>query len=149
MLTDNTFSQLTDPFDSSDQRLPTPLNGSLLLATLTHVAVMTACLIFLAQSDKVTQSLAAVGIAAFLASMASHVAFPSRSSLWYWISPLLVGVAGYVIAYVLPTGLAIGFPANALGALARPTPLAYAAAGPVGSIFGFWVAYRWNTDGAV
>jgi hypothetical protein len=111
-----------------------------------HEAVTTACMIFLTQSEAVQQSLAAVGISAFLASMAAHVAFPVRSSFWYWISPLLVGVAGYVIAYCNPSGLAIGFADNALGALARPSPLAYAAAGPVGAIFGFWVAYRWNTE---
>ncbi|MGP8255318.1 MAG: hypothetical protein ACLQMU_06510 [Methanoregula sp.] len=69
-----------------------------------------------------------------------------RRSFWYWISPLIVGVGGYAWAYFNPDGLAIGFPNGTLGALARPTPLAYAAAGPAGAIFGFWVAYRWHVE---
>jgi hypothetical protein len=113
-------------------------------ATLTHAVVMLACLVFLAQSDATPQSLAAVGISAWLASMAAHIAFPVRSSFWYWLGPLLAGVVGYAIAYTNPDGLPIGFPSGALGALARPTPLDFATAGPAGAIFGFWIAYRWN-----
>jgi len=118
--------------------------GTKIGATLTHAVVMMACLVFLAQSEATAQTIAAVGISAWLASMAAHIAFPVRSSFWYWLSPLLVGVIGYAIAYTNSPGLAIGFPSGALGALARPTPLAFATAGPAGAIFGFWIAYRWN-----
>jgi hypothetical protein len=115
-------------------------------ATATHVVVMAACMVFLAQSDDTAQALAAVGISALLASMAAHIAFPVRCSAWYWASPALVGMLGYFIAYMNPDGLAIGYPQGLLGALARPTPLAYACAGPAGAIFGFWTAYRWHHE---
>jgi hypothetical protein len=117
-------------------------------ATVAHMAVMTACMIFFSQSDATGQGLAAVGLSALLASMAAHMICPARSSFWYWLSPLLVGVIGYAIAYANPDGLAIGFPDGPLGSLARPTPLAYAAAGPAGAIFGFWTACRWSHEQA-
>jgi len=115
-----------------------------LSATGIHAAVMLACMIFLAQTETVTQTLAAVGISAMLASMAAHVAFPVRSTVWYWAGALLVGLIGYAMAYMNPTGMAIGFPDGPLGALARATPLAYATAGPAGAIFGYWVAASWQ-----
>jgi hypothetical protein len=118
--------------------------GMKLAATATHAVVMMACMVFLCQSDATAQALAAVGISAWLASMAAHIAFPVRSSFWYWLSPVIVGAVGYIIAYKSPEGLAIGFPGGWLGALARPTPLAFAAAGPPGAILGYWIASRWN-----
>jgi hypothetical protein len=130
---------------SARQHYPPESWASKLLATGTHVVVMAACMVFLAQSDATAQGVAAVGISAILASMAAHIAFPVRCSFWYWLSPVLVGAAGYAVAYCNPLGLAIGYPDGPLAGLARATPVAYAAAGPVGAIFGFWVAYRWNT----
>jgi hypothetical protein len=119
-----------------------------LAATATHAVVMAACMVFLAQSTATGQDVAAVGISAMLASMAAHAVFPVRSSGWFMLGPVLVGAAGYLIAMMNPAGLAIGFPEGPLGALARPTPLAYASAGPVGAIFGFWTAYRWHIGDA-
>jgi hypothetical protein len=115
-------------------------------ATATHAVVMAACMIFLAQSDDTAQALVAVAVSALLASMAAHIAFPVRCSAWYWASPVIVGVLGYFIAFINPAGLRIGYPEGLLGALARPTPLAYACGGPAGAIFGFWTAYRWHHE---
>jgi len=115
-----------------------------LAATSVHAVVMIGCMVFLAQSEASAQGLAAVGISAWLAAMAAHFAFPVRGSFWYWISPMIVGALGYGLACSDPVGVAIGFPSGTLGELARPTPLAYAAAGPVGAIWGYWIAYRWN-----
>jgi hypothetical protein len=125
----------------SDEPLKTKLS-----ATATHFVVMAGCMFFLAQSDNTVQALVAVAVSAMLASMAAHIAFPVRSSVWYWASPVLVGVVGYAIAFINPAGLSIGFPQGLLGQLARPTPLAYACGGPAGAIFGFWTAYRWHHE---
>jgi len=119
-------------------------NASPFMAVATHAIVMSACMIYLAQTEQPAQALGAVGISALLASMAAHIAFPRSSSFCYWISPLFVGLLGYGFCYFSPPpGLAIGFPDGLFGALARPMPLAYATAGPAGAIFGYWKASRW------
>jgi hypothetical protein len=107
---------------------------------------MTACMMFLSKSDATSQALAAVGISALLASLAAHIAFPIGCSAWYWPGPLIVGLIGYGITYFNPDGLATGYPTGTFGPLALPTPLAYAAAGPAGAIFGYWVAHRWHHE---
>jgi len=119
-----------------------------LMATGTHALVMAACMVFLAASDDTQQTLAAALISALLASMAAHVAFPVRSPIWFWISPMFVGVVGYWIAYFNPTGLPIGFPQGPLGGLARAAPLDYAGIGAAGAIMGFWIAHRWHIEQA-
>jgi hypothetical protein len=134
----------------------TPTSGSAapspaavgLAATGTHVVVMAACMVFLCQSTATAQGVAAVGISALLASMAAHTAFPVRSSGWFLLGPAIVGVIGYLVAFMYSQGLAIGFPEGPMAALARPTPLAYASAGPAGAIFGYWTAYRWHVGEA-
>jgi hypothetical protein len=137
--------RLTASKAATPQHPHEPMAASL-MATAMHIAVMAAGVMLFCQSEAATQGLAAVGISSLLASMAAHIAFPVRRSIWYWIGPLVVGVAGYVWAYFNPDGMQIGFPSGILGALARPSPLAYATAGPAGAIFGFWVAYRWNVE---
>jgi len=123
--------------------------SSKLGAIATSVAVMTACMIFISRSDATSQSLAAVGISALAGAMAGHIAFPVKCSVWYWIAPGIVGVAGYAIAFADPSGLATGFTQGALGALSHPSPMAYASAGPAGAIFGYWMASRWHHEQAV
>ena len=91
------------------------------MATGTHAAVMAACMMFLAQSDAKKQAIAAVGISALLGSLAAGVTFPVKSSVWYFLGPAVVGAVGYLLAYANPAGLAIGFPAGPMGALA-PCP---------------------------
>jgi hypothetical protein len=134
--------QWTSP---ASEHAPEPI-GVKLGAAAAHAVVMSGCMVFMAQSTATDQGLAAVGISSMLAAMAAHTAFPVRSSFWYWIGALLVGVAGYGMGYFNPTGLATGYPDGMLGALARATPVAYACAGPGGAIMGFWIAYRWNTE---
>jgi hypothetical protein len=107
---------------------------------------MTACMLFLSKTDSTSQALAAVGISALVGSLAAHIAFPIASSVWYLSGPLIVGLVGYGVAYLIPDGIATGFPSGTFGALALPTPLAYAAAGPAGAIFGYWVAHRWHHE---
>jgi hypothetical protein len=119
--------------------------GTKILTTLAHAIVTMTCTILLvAQSSATAQAVAAVGISAIVASMAAHLIVPAGSSFWYWISPLAVGLLGYGMSYFDPTGTAIGFPDGALGALARPTPLAYVSAATAGAIFGYWIACGWN-----
>jgi hypothetical protein len=129
------------------QHPPEPFSTKL-GATLTQALVMIGCMILFAQSTATDQGLAAVGISSLLGAMAAHSVFPVRSSFWYFIGPLLVGVAGYGLAYYYPTGLSTGFPDGLLGALARATPVAYACGGPGGAIMGFWMAYRWVAEDA-
>jgi hypothetical protein len=119
-----------------------------LMATGTHALVMAACMVFLAASDAEQQTLAAALISSLLASMAAHVAFPVRSPFWFWISPLIVGVVGYTIAFFNPIGLPIGFPDGPLAGLARVAPLDYAGAGAAGAIMGFWIGHRWHIEQA-
>lgn len=119
--------------------------GTKVLTTLTHAIFTMTCAVFLiAQSAATAQAVAAVCISTLVASMAAHLIVPASSSFWYWISPLCVGLLGYMMAYFDPTGTAIGYPDGTLGALARATPLAYVSAGTAGAIFGYWIACGWN-----
>lgn len=114
------------------------------MATLAAVIITAACVMILAESGAKNQTLASVGFSAFIGTVSAYMMFPARPSFWYWIAPLIVGAAGYVIAYANPAGLAIGFPQGTFGALARPLPLDYASAGTAGAILGYWMARRWQ-----
>ncbi|HTW95095.1 MAG TPA: hypothetical protein VMD30_09895 [Tepidisphaeraceae bacterium] len=130
-------------------RLVVPLSvhdsiGNGVSVMLVQAVVMAACITFLAMSDLPGQAIMAVAVGALAGSMVAHLTFPVENDIWYWLGPLLVGLVGYLMAWQNPAGLQIGFPQGALGALARPTPLAYASAGPAGAILGLWTARPWQ-----
>jgi hypothetical protein len=104
-------------------------------------------ILLLAQSDAKQQVLAAVFIASFAGSAISHTTFSTGPRSWYWLPPLVVGMAGYLIAYVTPpAGVATADLRGLTAALARPLPLDYASMGPAGAILGHWMSRRWQKE---
>jgi hypothetical protein len=119
-----------------------PSQGALALAT--QVMLMLFLMTILCQTDQKKQVLAAVGISAFLATLGAHSIFPTRPSAWFWCGPLLIGVAGYILAYFGDGPWTIGEIYGYDPALARPLPLDYASAGPVGALLGYWMSRHWQ-----
>ena len=117
-----------------------------LMALGMQIVIMIVLMLLLAQTDKKAQVIWSVAFSAYLAALGAHSLFPSRPSSWYWITPLIVGVLGYLLAWtggnVLPGG-AVGGP---LPALARPLPLDYASAGVAGAIYGYWTSRHWQHE---
>jgi hypothetical protein len=117
------------------------------LSLATQVIVMCIMMILLCQSDQKGQVLAAVGLSSYLATLAAHNSFPTLEAFWYWSGPLIVGVIGYILARQTPaSSWTLGqvgsmFPGTA--ALARPLPLDYAAAGPIGALIAYWTSMKW------
>lgn len=116
------------------------------LATFTHAAAMCLLMLLLARSDDKAQAIAAVGVSAFLASLMAHSLFNVTPSAWLCISPLLVGVIGYLLAY----GQGGTLEAWRIGQIAQPmarvSPLDYASAGPVGALLGYWLSRKWHAN---
>ena len=115
-------------------------------ALATQVVAMAILMMILCETDEKPQVLASVGLSAFCATLAAHSAFPTRPSFWYWIGPLVVGVAGYAFAY---SGSSNTWMIGQVGAsfapeLGRPLPLDYVGAGAAGSIVGYWTSRRWQ-----
>jgi hypothetical protein len=113
-----------------------------------QAGVMILGMMLLAQSDAKAQALAAVGISSFIGACAAYYMYPISASAWLWVGPMIVGIAGYIFAYLTlghgdllwKTGQ-LNF---ALAPLARPLPLDYATAGPAGAILGYWLSRRWH-----
>jgi hypothetical protein len=116
------------------------------LAMLIHIVVMTFTMLVLAQSDDKKQVIAAVSIASWLGAIAAHSVLPTRPSAWFLAAPLIVGVAGYLIAASTSGYTAIGQVSGAMPALARPLPLDYAGAGVAGALLGYWMSRRWQHE---
>jgi hypothetical protein len=113
-------------------------------ALATHALIMAAVMVILGQSEDKKQVLAAVGLGAFAGAFFPYWQPGVRPAAWYWAGPLIVGLAGYVWAYVAAGqgGLEIGRPGvegGFLAALARPLPLDYASLGTAGAIVGYWM----------
>ncbi len=121
-----------------------PFQGVMALAT--QVVVMLVLMLLLAQTDKKAQAVWAVAISAYGAALAAHSLFPSRPSIWYWITPLIVGVIGYALAWSGGTNLPGGEVGGWAPALGRPLPLDYASVGVAGSIYGYWTSRRWEHE---
>jgi hypothetical protein len=113
------------------------------LAVLTQAIVMSLVMLVLVQTDKKAQVIVSVAIAAYLGTLVAHALFPTRPSVWYWGGPLVVGVAGYLMAYVGSRDWMIGQIGGYAPALGRPLPLDYAGAGTAGAIFAYWTSRRW------
>src|SRR5439155_1505199 len=82
-----------------------------------------------AQTDKKAQVIWSVAISAWLAALGAHSLVPSRPSAWFWTTPLIVGVIGYLLAWMGGNQLPGGEVGGLLPALARPLPVDYASAG--------------------
>jgi hypothetical protein len=120
---------------------------SLPMALVAQAVTMAAILlILLNQTDAKKQALACVFIASFSGTCVAESYFADRhAARWYWLGPVLVGMAGYLIAF-------FSFPnwdgGNRLletvsfAALARPLPLDYASAGMFGALIGYWMSQK-------
>lgn len=109
-----------------------------------QVVVTAAVILIVAESEDRKQLIAAVGVGAFAGAFFPYWQHGARPSVWYWSGPLLVGVIGYLFAFVSPPhGFEIGRPdingGGILGALSRPLPLDYASMGPAGALAGYWM----------
>jgi hypothetical protein len=123
--------------------------GERIYALLVQAAVMSVIVLLLARTDDKKQVLAAVGVASFGATLMSYAFSPVRPSVWYWAGPILVGVVGYITAYLSAgsmesVGWKSGAGAGTLAALARPLPLDYASLGTAGAILGYWTSRQWQ-----
>ena len=120
--------------------------GTNLMALGVQVAAGAIAVYFVAQSTDKQQVLAAAFLCGFAGPMASQWFAPTSSRGWHFAAPLIVGMIGYLFAYVNPAGVATGDLSGALAALARPLPLDYASAGPAGAIMGHWMAQQWANE---
>src|SRR6185503_17481824 len=80
--------------EDTDEPLPFKI-----AAMAMQIGVMALLVLLLAQSDAKAQVIAAVGLASFLGAIVAYYMYPISPSPWLWIGPLVVGVAGYAIAY--------------------------------------------------
>jgi hypothetical protein len=120
-----------------------------LLALLMHVIVMIVAMLLLCRSDQKPQTLAAVAIAAYVASLAAHQFVPIQPSGWFLAGPLVVGLIGYIAQYFnAGNWWMIGDPMGYFSALARPLPLDYASLGVAGTLLGYWTSLRWRQNAA-
>ncbi len=117
-----------------------PLSQQLISLLITTV-IMAILVYFFAQTDEKKQAIAAVGLAAFLATAAAHSMVPVSPSIFYWMAPMIVAIAGYFSAHGAPGSWSIG---EIPQPLARPLPLDYASAGTIGSVIGYWMSRRWS-----
>jgi hypothetical protein len=110
--------------------------------------ILTALLIMLiAQSEAKQQVMAAIFFGSWGASAFAHTFFPTGPRSWYWLPPLLVGLFGFLLAWLFPpTGLLTADFRGSFAGLYRPTPLDYASMGPAGAIIGHWMSRRWQRD---
>lgn len=130
-----------------DAELPANAGWS---ALMLHVLIMATAVVLIARSEDKKQVLAAVALGSFLAAFFPYWQPGARPSVWYWGGSLVVGLAGYLLAYFnAPQGWAIGrpgYPAGFLAALARPLPLDYASLGTAGGLLGYWMRRRTLRD---
>jgi len=106
----------------------------------THFVATALILALLCQTEAKNQAFASVGVASLCATLLAYPSFPCRPSIWFWISPLAVGILGYALAAAGQDGsLATGSPQGFFAGLARPLPLDYASAGTAGAIIGYWM----------
>ena len=127
-----------DPEEPLDQKL---------LGVAVAAATMGLLMVILCRTDDPTQCLAAVGLSACLGVLCGHQFVPSRPSVWWWTTPMLVAAVGYGFAFFSPAYLlSIGEAGGTFAPLARPLPLAYASAGVFGSILGYHLSRRIRRD---
>jgi hypothetical protein len=113
------------------------------LTTAVQVVVMGVCELILIQSDTKPQAMAGAGIAAFLGVLAAYMFTPLPKGIWYWIGPVILGVIGYALAFIMGGYNGVGDVHGWTAALARPTPLDYAGMGTGGALLGYWCSRRW------
>lgn len=102
-----------------------------------------ALMYVLGQSDDKQQALAAVGISAYIGTWIACSIGPARAAVMSWLSPLVIGVIGYVLATSMPGDWRVGFVRQPL---TTATPLDYASVGVLAAVWSYWSNRRWATD---
>jgi hypothetical protein len=111
--------------------------GAALLAQVG--ATLLILLIMLAETSVKKQVMVSVFIAGMGGTALSEMFFATPDSgRWYWIAPLIAGVVGYLMGYIQPAGMEIGYLSGFFSAWSRPLPLDYASLGCAGAILGYW-----------
>jgi hypothetical protein len=123
-----------------------PVDASPWMGVLVQIAVTGACAMVLIQTDRTSQAIGGLAVAVIAGVAAAYLSSDITAGVWYWFTPAAVGVIGYLLAWAggarTPTGDLQGWGA----ALARPTPLDYAAVGTAAAVFGRWVGRRWTQE---
>jgi hypothetical protein len=124
------------------------VNASAEFSSLAVQFIFTALLVMLiAQAEAKQQVMGAIFIASWAGSAFAHTFIPTGPRSWYWLPPLMVGLLGYLLAWVfLPNGLFTADFRGSFAGLYRPMPLDYASMGPAGAIIGHWMSRRWQRD---
>jgi hypothetical protein len=134
--------EFRDGVEDTDE--PAPFKIS---ALAMQAGVMALFVLLFGQTDAKAQVFAAVGISAFLGACAAYYMYPISPSPWLWVGPMVVGIAGYALAY-FSVGASeewkTGELTFSLAPLARALPLDYATAGPAGAILGYWMSRKWH-----
>ena len=109
------------------------------MTLLVQFVVTAALTLLLTPTDAIKQVLLGVFVACYGgAALAENLVPDRKAAAWFWVSPLAVGLLGYILAFInagdFTTGVATGIFAN----LAHPLPLDYASAGIAGTLLGYW-----------
>ena len=133
---------LNEPTGPEDPSASAALTARI-CALATHILATALILCLLCQSEAKNQALASVGLASLAGTLLGYSCFACRPSIWFWISPLLVGIFGYAVAAFGQDGsLATASPQGFFAGLARPLPLDYASMGPAGAMIGYWMMHK-------
>ena len=111
-----------------------------------QLVVTAVAVALIARTEDKQQVLAAVGIGSFAGTAITQSVFPTDQRGWYWAAPLIVGLIGYFLAYLNPSGMSQGHLLNTFAPLARPLPLDYASLGVAGAVLGHWMGRRWHRE---
>jgi hypothetical protein len=125
--------------------------GPVATGVIVQALVMAFVVLLLTQTDAKKQCVAAVFIAGLVSATTAQSFCPGpRSARWYWIGPIAVGLAGYLLAAMSGQGWSSG--SHELDGfwapLARPLPLDYASAGMLGVLIGYWMSIPESQDEA-
>lgn len=130
-------SRIVHPGPESDE---SPDFMTTIGAVIAQTVLMGILVLLLAPTDVKKQVVVSTFIAGLLGSMLGEYLFPNRhAGQWYWAGPLIVGIIGYILAYMNATSWTIGDASGALGNLAHPLPLDYSGAGIAGALLGYWI----------
>jgi hypothetical protein len=126
--------------------LPKNLQGNNLPAFAIQLLATFLALMFFIPSDEKLQALIGVAAASFIGVIVAQSFFETSNTALHWLVPLLLALFGYVAFAAHPLGAETANLTGTLAPLARPTPLDYAGAGPVGAIVGHWICRIWSRD---
>ncbi|MEM6562278.1 MAG: hypothetical protein AAF656_11810, partial [Planctomycetota bacterium] len=105
-----------------------------ILALVTSAALCTVIVMVVARTDMKMQALMSAFVGGAIGAWVAHQSVETRPNAWFWAGPIVVGIVGYIAAWVTAdaTALAIGEPVGFFAPLARIAPLDYASFGIAG-----------------